>query len=993
MKPLRLELTDVGPYVSTACLDFTLLDDVFLVCGQTGSGKTTLFDAITWALYGQPPGTRKSVDLASHFSTGENTRVRFEFSLAKERYLVDRSPEREAAKKRGQGITTKPHEAVLKRMGNDGWELLENSVNAVDERIESLIGLSKDEFTKIVLLPQGQFQSFLEMDTSSRALILEKLFPVNEHAMVAEEARHMYKELQRRATELDALIARYGQGASELEQAEALALQARDAEQQAQKAMESSSAQRERSMALYRAWMLCDQAQSELASVQSSQGQMDSLAARLGRAESAASIRAELEAWTKASSVYRQEVAEHERLQAELARCEAARAQMDALAVSLDVMITQLASLEREAGQLGERASAWARAQDARRQALAADISVQTAMVVERDAAQAWTKAEAVVTGLSAGLVDLSDLAQKREAARTLHAQLNAAYEAAKHDAELRAEAIKAREVCITADAAHQNAKRALDELRAAERDANARREAQAARILAAELEDGKPCPVCGSLKHPLPALAPLQFELGSEVQLEADKREQLEQAFEQSVAQRSAAQAALARIEAELAISEQTGLGGDESTTHTALHHAAAELLRLEQIEKAEHDRAKHERSAREELEKLRAMHEAAKQELAGHVNRQAAAKAAAVLADQAAGTEDPAPRMAALQRMRTEISESLQRGREQRAVWERATAHATSALSGSAARLASAGDAHDQAKKLTDAALATAGFADADAWQDAFAADADSKRDRATLENFRTALAAALANVQRSTAELEGTQRPDLAQAEARYEQARADFEAARADTLRAEQVLDRARVADKDLKAAQAERETLQAKAGKLGSMSALLNGEISGRRLSFRNWALGSYFQKVAACASARLREMSEGRYDLALSDGAKRGTGRIGLELEVLDAFTGRARPSSTLSGGEKFLTSVALALGLSDVIVRRAGGIALDSIFIDEGFGSLDGAALDRALTALDRIRGERMIGIVSHLDELKNRIASRVEVVKSSSGSTIVVR
>jgi exonuclease SbcC len=117
-----------------------------------------------------------------------------------------------------------------------------------------------------------------------------------------------------------------------------------------------------------------------------------------------------------------------------------------------------------------------------------------------------------------------------------------------------------------------------------------------------------------------------------------------------------------------------------------------------------------------------------------------------------------------------------------------------------------------------------------------------------------------------------------------------------------------------------------------------------------------------------------------------------GRGFVGLDLSVLDSFTGVARPASSLSGGEKFLASISLALGLSDVIVERAGGVALDSIFIDEGFGSLDDETLDRAMAALDRVRGERVIGIVSHVAELKNRVPVRVEVVKSSSGSSLRV-
>jgi len=189
---------------------------------------------------------------------------------------------------------------------------------------------------------------------------------------------------------------------------------------------------------------------------------------------------------------------------------------------------------------------------------------------------------------------------------------------------------------------------------------------------------------------------------------------------------------------------------------------------------------------------------------------------------------------------------------------------------------------------------------------------------------------------------------------------------------------------------LASARVRREALRERGDRLVELAGLLNGDTAGRRLSFRNFVLARYFSRVAQRASVRLREMSEGRYDIRVVEGRSRGQGRIGLDLEVMDGFTGRCRPASSLSGGEKFLTSISLALGLSDVITRRSGGIALDSIFIDEGFGSLDDETLDRAVAVLDRIRGQRVIGIVSHVGELRIRIPARIEVDKTGNGSSL---
>jgi exonuclease SbcC len=187
-------------------------------------------------------------------------------------------------------------------------------------------------------------------------------------------------------------------------------------------------------------------------------------------------------------------------------------------------------------------------------------------------------------------------------------------------------------------------------------------------------------------------------------------------------------------------------------------------------------------------------------------------------------------------------------------------------------------------------------------------------------------------------------------------------------------------------------QGERTALDASSGRLAALAELLAGNVAPRRLPFKTFVLAAYFRAVVGRASLRLGELSDGRYTLIVDEGQGGGRGRIGLDLLVRDAWTGRTRPSGTLSGGERFLSSLALALGLADTIRSRSGGVSLDAIFIDEGFGSLDEEALDRAVSALDRVRGDRVIGIVSHVAELRSRIPSRIEVIKGKEGSKLSI-
>ena len=267
---------------------------------------------------------------------------------------------------------------------------------------------------------------------------------------------------------------------------------------------------------------------------------------------------------------------------------------------------------------------------------------------------------------------------------------------------------------------------------------------------------------------------------------------------------------------------------------------------------------------------------------------------------------------------------------------------------------------------------------------------------RALADLERAVTAYETELAGARVAAAEaaraLGSVSAPDLATLAAAVEAARAGHEEARRRSDAAREALSLYDRIAGDMERRSASGLELSARSRRLGALSALLSGEMGGRRLPFKNYVLGLYFREVIAGASLRLGQMTDSRYGLAAAEGPVSGRGRTGLDLQVLDSYTGRARACGTLSGGERFLTSLALALSLSDTIRKRSGGASLDAVFIDEGFGSLDEEALDRAVSALDKARGARMIGIISHVPELRSRIPSRIEVEKGRKGSRLSI-
>lgn len=1085
MKPSKLIITNIASFAGRAELDFSELGEFFLVCGPTGSGKTTIFESMAYALYGELPGTRQAADLVSHFAgEADEAGVEFEFELGARgaRYRVERRPARLVPKKRGEGFTERPAEAALYIWEAAGasaangtsrggaspsgalaarggeldfglpdalpaavtppppgsapagrWRPLTERVPEVAQRVQGLLGLSAEEFSKIVLLPQGQFQRFLEMNSKERAEILEKLFPVAIYARVAEAARGRAQEAKARLKGLDEraieLAGRLGGDGAELVAGLAeRAARAREEEAAARAALDGALGAAERARAAMRPWAERREARAALDGYEAAEEETKAMRARLASAEAAAGARAELSAWDRAAEREREEEARLAAASAELEGLRAREGERRAADAELDALAAAASETERELGDLKAKSAAWERltlAEAALSRATAAhEAAAARADAVGLDLAAAGDR----LAELGAGLPDSSALRAARLAAQAAAQEAQGAASAAER--RLRAEeayaaAVKARAE-LGAEAAGLEAEAAaargrLQALRALVA-------ADEAAKLSALLREGEPCPVCGSLEHPAPAHGLAGHKGGAAASestggvapggIAVAEREL-------SVAERAAAAAAarahasaerVDALRAELAAggkrgeefgvsTEPLGPAAAEAAFIAAGERAALTALALAEAESAEESaaaRLAELEAARAELESVRAARDEAASAASIALSDLAAARSARDEALAAAGSADPRPRAAEFEASLAASRARLAALKAESEAYRADLARAESALASAEAGLARARDALGASRSAANAALESAGFADRDAWAEA-AMDAGAlvaiRRELEARERGKAAASARLAAAQAAWDAIaaaggypcaaDGS--PDLTAAEADSRAADARWKELRRaadETAAAER---EARALGDELASLKARRAALGAESEGLASLSSLLNGEL-GKRVTFKNYALARYFAEVAANASIRLREMSDGRYELRLAGGRSRGVSRSGLDLEVADSYTGRARPTDSLSGGEKFLCSVSLALGLSDVIVRGAGGTALDAVFIDEGFGSLDDESLDRALAALDRMRGERVIGIVSHVSELRERIASRVEVTKTRFGSTITV-
>lgn len=1002
MRPRRLVLANFGPYRGTVEVDFDRLGDVFLVCGKTGSGKSSLFDALTYALYGQAPESRGSLEreLRSHLALPEEeTRVELEFWLGGDAFRVVRTPpfQRPAKRATKAGVPVEePAAAALYEGHGEKAALVSDRISEVNEILRRRIGLTQEEFTKIVLLPQGAFQRFLEMNSSDRTTVLQKLFPVDLHDRTAALARERAQDSRRRLEYLDSELARLdaelgpsGEGAGtlleDLERALAEAVERErvlGAELEARRAAVREA--REAAALLDRR----DRAAELLKGLESGRPARESWGRELERDSSARGAAPRVETREKAG----QDLA-HAREELEAARGEldslAARAPAveDSARAAGDLAL-RAARLDAEAGALSAARSAWERARTARGALEAARRAEGSA----RDKLERGTvelqEAERRHRELSPSREEEEAARERRENARTALEEARAFHAAAVRGGQLmrNRDAASAEAEARDREAGEAGREAGVAETRLAE--LGQEKERALAGQLAAGLASGEACPVCGSREHPAPAAPrPEAFGLDERLREAGSSRD--------AARARAAVAGGLARerrAEAEAASSALAALVSLPSEEEARKILAAAEQEDRAAVEsiKALADLARAALESRTGLDARAESLRAVREEYDRAARGAAAAEAAEAEARSQAGTEDPTERLERVSRERAETEAARKAAEEEVRVHGQRVSAAQARHSLSEERIPALAAALDAAREAEASALSAADFRDGAECRAALLAAPDRERIAGEAERFDRELAEARARAGAAAEAAEGRARPDLETLASLEEAAVLRFEEAREAVRTASGRAESARRGESRKKDLCEQRKTLEEESRTVDGLSKLLNGELPGSRLPFKNYALSLYLRQVTLAASHRLLDMSERRYSLSVDEGPARGTAKTGLDLSVHDSFTGRSRPAGTLSGGEKFLASIALALGLADVITRRAGGIVLDALFIDEGFGSLDEEALDRAVEVLDRVREGRMVGVISHVAELRDRIPAHIEVSKGRGGSRI---
>ncbi|MGW2343306.1 AAA family ATPase [Streptomyces sp. NPDC001661] len=1021
MRLHTLAITAFGPFGATQKVDFDDLSaaGLFLLHGPTGAGKTSVLDAVCYALYGSVPGARQGGSgqgqnlRSDHAEAGVRTEVTLDLTVAGRRLEVTRQPPHLRPKKRGTGFTTEKAQSWLREYDAVAakWKDLSRSHQEIGEEITQLLGMSKDQFCQVVLLPQGDFARFLRADAEARGKLLGRLFDTHRFAAVeqrlAEDRKAAQKQVAAGDAELLADAHRMQQAAGTVVEldpvdaapgdpgtADAVLTWAATARSTAREhfthahlaldAAESAriAAQRELSETTetHRLQLRFAQARERQAALEERAEEHRAVQDRMDRARKAATVEPALALREEAEAAHRTALTEDRQARQEL------RAQWpegarwsddgsvadgagDATATGDPDIPTSPEALTEAARRVAHELGGLDAARRAERRL--AELTRERADLdrEERADTDLLADTEGWLDGWDARRADLQARVDEAQEAATRAEHLAGQLEPARKQARAAVERDRLAERAESADA---DALRAREESAAAHEHWLGLKE-QRLRDVAAELAealvDGEACTVCGATEHPAPMRK-------SEGHVDRAAEEAALAAYRTADTRRTEAERALGGVREELAAAK-----------------AAAGEAPAAQLAEA----------AREWAERHAEAHALA---ATAHPAREALARAESEHDRRLAARQEAAQRTAG----RTSLREALDReqaGLEGELAQARGGAESVEARAGQlerrAALLTEAAEAaravEDTARRLkdADARLADAAFrAGFDTPQAAAAALLDDARYRElqhrldARQSEEAAVRAVLA--EEDTAEAAGRPAADVAAAQAAAQAADARVRAAGSARDAAQR-----RCADLDRLSRRAATEArrlgpLRETYDRVARLASLAAGTAADneRKMRLESYVLAARLEQVAAAATARLRRMSSGRYTLVHSDSLA-GRGRSGLGLHVVDAWTGRERDTATLSGGETFFASLALALGLADVVTDEAGGVRLDTLFIDEGFGSLDDQTLDEVLDVLDSLRErDRSVGIVSHVGDLRRRVHAQLEVVKGRDGSVV---
>ena len=1047
MRPLRLEVTAFGPYPKEVILDFAVLanQSMFLITGPTGAGKTSILDAIVYALYGQTSGgLRDGSDMRSDYADATTpTSVMFEFQVGDHRYRMERTPKQELQKKRGTGTRTVLATAAISKWEDEDWKLLTTKAQEIRDYVHQIIGFRVDQFLQVVLLPQGDFRKLLVAPTSEREILLHTIFKTSIYKrmqdVLKEELAKATVGIQDTLQKVEFLLSTYAvdtlQDLVALAEEERKHLIEREGERN-EKQKQYESIQTAYVKYENYANLLARKEQYTQALVSHQEGEVAHLALgeTISRWERLQEVRIRMKEYEKLQETFRKNVDKLGTLGDSLQSVETTLQQWDSQLqqfVSQEDIYTkqqeqyhQLHALQQEVERYREVFEKRNTLETDKVQQMGQQKALQQALITSQSELE---RKGTILAEMNRELQSYTSVGEEKLCTSELRSwwdslkgvvnKLETAWDARiLHSQQLD----KERQVCKTREGLFHHNEQLLRQHQAYE--------------VSLQLEEQAPCPVCGSLDHPQLAQAPSE-------EIVRETVDRLRQEFQESQTEVVTTETKLAHSEEEVkrytnewnrlcetytkvtagvqresilqlahildrtvqakeigTVAERLSWW-DANVTETDIDKTFAliqqELVQgearkltleksLEALQQSIQTEETDVHTKQLELRTLEGQLESLQQEIQHATTEMIRIETSIAPFTVESYTTEVKGLAESLKRYeadRKAIDEGRQTCQEQKTV----LAAELGALKVQQDRMAHDIDSmcKDMEQVLQEESLTidtfkqeSHAFDELPAWKETFNAyHNETLRLNALLDEVENNIAVYATVPDEIDKELvDGLQRElkDLGEV---------------IGTLKS-QVTGKEKTIQ-EISELEATTKELSDRRAFIFGLADLANGGDSGMKgVSFERYVLGAILEEVLSAANLRLHDMSRGRYRLerSLEEG---GRGARGLDIAVFDAYTGASRPANTLSGGETFLASLGLAMGLADVIQSYAGGIHLDTMFIDEGFGTLDPDTLDVAMETLVALQSQgRLVGIISHVPELQQQIGAHLVVAKTDEGS-----
>ncbi|PLS16819.1 ATP-dependent dsDNA exonuclease [Bacillus sp. M6-12] len=1037
MKPLKLTMQAFGPYAGKEHIDFTLLGSrtMFVISGKTGAGKTTIFDGISFAIYGKASGEdRSGQELRSQFAEDSlTTEVTLEFMLRGKSYVITRAPQQEKKKKSGNGVTTVTAKAELYEIETNGEKkLLGANVREVEEKIKTIMQLDANQFRQILMIPQGEFRKLLTSESKDKEQILQKLFHTELYKRVEEKLKEEAAELKVMAEKsrlarvgllkdiytaeeselseevqkdepnehivLPLLVSEIEKAEIKLNEMETI-LQAKEAErsqalQEIHKAEDILARMTER-----------DKLHAEKMQLEAKKAEIEELKNSIRLAQKAANLEKQEQYCKRIHSQVSQLKSELERLTMEAGKWDEIKKELQNI-------------YEKEQQRSSERDQAAGEVH--RLQQLKEKVLVFSAVHTETGVQQSmWKNAASDKQNAEGEFRELAEaeerLQQKKsdcEKAALLFSEVQRKWEKAtsflqqfSRLSDIMKDLAKAETILGAKEQAFseltsnlESEKQLYDRLELSLRSSHAG-------VLAATLISGDACPVCGSAHHPNPAEMSAASPSEEEMKVQkanVAKAEQARSKAESEYYQVKSSWTSL-NVSAEEKISEIQETIPDFHVSDITLFAVKYKQEKQELEQELKQLKLKKDSLSRIETEynNLKLQREEKKRLIEELGTKEESLKTSYLeLNAKLSSLMDTVPEdMRTPKRWESALGAARARQKDLQDALENASAKLQQARETESAFSAQKSSVMENYNKMQAELeqersrfkedMLAQGF-------DTYNAYETAKRTEEQIDSYEKAIEAYGQKFHAITGllhdiefKLKDVAKPDLAELQRILNSVSAELEKLRIFQQEWRMGKQRNEMILKKIEEITASQKEIDEKYAVVGHLYEITKGQ-NPFRITFERYVLAAFLDDILKEANMRLIKMTGGRYQLLRKIDPTRRNIQSGLELTVFDQYTGQERHVKTLSGGESFKAALALALGLADVVQQYAGGVSLETMFIDEGFGTLDPESLDNAIETLMDIQSSgRLVGIISHVPELKERIDARLEVSASQKGST----